>query len=156
MDTGTATPDVDYTPVTGGTVVLQPGETRGAIVVEVVDDALEEGPEFFEVRLTAASGARLGPDAQVQVSITDDDGSPMAVNDVVATAADTPIDIAVLANDRDPDGDPLTLVSVGTPGYGTATFTGGIVTYTPQAGFEGVDHSSTPSRTAAATRPAPR
>src|SRR6185503_6975678 len=53
---------------------------------------------------------------------------------------DTPIDIAVLANDRDSDGDPLTLTTVATPAHGTATFTGGIVTYTPQAGFEGVDY----------------
>ena len=140
VNTGTATPDVDYTPVSLGTVVLQPGETRGAIVVDVVDDALEEGPEFFEVRLTSASAARLGPDTQVQVYITDDDGSPVAVNDVVQTPVNTPIDIAVLANDRDPDGEPLTVTTVGTPAHGTATFTGGIVTYTPQVGFGGIDH----------------
>jgi Big-like domain-containing protein len=46
----------------------------------------------------------------------------------------------VLANDSDPDGDPLTVAGVGTPGHGTATLAGGVVTYTPQPGFEGVDH----------------
>jgi cadherin-like protein len=54
--------------------------------------------------------------------------APLAANDVVATTAGTPIDIAVLANDSDPDGDPMDLIAVDTPAHGTATFAGAIVT----------------------------
>jgi hypothetical protein len=66
--------------------------------------------------------------------------APLAANDAVATTAGTPIDIDVLANDSDPDGDPLALTAVDPPAHGTATFAGGIVTYTPGAGFAGIDH----------------
>ncbi len=66
--------------------------------------------------------------------------APLAANDVVATALDTPIAIDVLANDSDPEGDPLALTAVGTPAHGTATFAGAIVTYAPAAAFEGIDY----------------
>jgi len=66
--------------------------------------------------------------------------APLAANDVVATTAGTPIDVDVLANDSDPDGDPVDLTAVDAPGHGTATFAGAIVTYTPAAGFTGIDH----------------
>jgi uncharacterized repeat protein (TIGR01451 family) len=139
VDTGSATADTDYTPVMGAQVTLAPGETRASLIVPLLDDALEEGPESFDVRLTGVGGARPGDVAQVPVFITDDDGPPVAVNDVVATPVDTPVDIDVLANDRNPSGDPLALTAVGTPAHGTATFAGRIVTYTPPAGFGGVD-----------------
>jgi hypothetical protein len=66
--------------------------------------------------------------------------APLAANDVVATAPGTPIAIDVLANDSDPNADPLTLTAVDPPAHGTATFAAGIVTYTPAAGFGGIDH----------------
>ncbi len=46
---------------------------------------------------------------------------------------------AVLANDADADGDPLSIASVGAPGHGTATVSGGQVLYTPAPGFFGAD-----------------
>ena len=126
-----------------GQVVIPPGETIGAFVVALLDDALAEGTETFGARLVAATGARLGAGTLGDVGITDDDGgnpAPVAVNDVVATVIDKPVDIPALANDRDPDGDPLALTAVTVPGHGSATFAGGIVTYAPAAGFEGIDH----------------
>jgi CshA-type fibril repeat protein len=47
--------------------------------------------------------------------------------------------IAVLANDSDPDGDPLSVSEVGAPGHGTATTDGTTVTYSPAGGFAGTD-----------------
>ncbi|MDQ2961748.1 MAG: Ig-like domain-containing protein [Pseudomonadota bacterium] len=65
---------------------------------------------------------------------------PVAVNDAFtlpgnsgATALD------VLANDSDPDGDALTIVSVGAPAHGTATISGNKIAYTPAAGYVGTD-----------------
>ncbi len=234
VDTGTASPGLDYVPVSDGTIGLQPGETSASILVTLLNDTIHEvDSESFDVRLTAASGARLGPDPQVQVFITDDESTgaptaahgtasttedtpvvvtlvatdpngdpltysvvrgpthgsispvtgdqvtyrpaanyfgpdsftfkandggqdsnvatvavnvqgandaPVAMNDVVATPLDTPVDIDVLANDSDPDGDSVTLSAVAAPAHGTATYAGGVVTYTPQAGFASVDH----------------
>ena len=48
--------------------------------------------------------------------------------------------IAVLANDSDPDGDPIAITSVAAPGYGTMVAGGGGgLTYTPVVGFVGTD-----------------
>ncbi|MFQ5810075.1 MAG: Ig-like domain-containing protein, partial [Armatimonadota bacterium] len=52
----------------------------------------------------------------------------------------TPINIDVLDNDDDPEGDPLTVVSVEEPDNGTATIiSAGRVRYDPDDGFTGTD-----------------
>ena len=68
------------------------------------------------------------------------DAPPIARGDQASTPANTPVQIAVLANDSDPDGDPLTITAVGAPGHGAVALNGdGTLTYTPAAGFTGVD-----------------
>jgi hypothetical protein len=47
--------------------------------------------------------------------------------------------ISVLANDSDPAGMPLAVAAVGIPSAGSATTDGATVTYTPTAGFSGID-----------------
>ncbi len=66
--------------------------------------------------------------------------NPMAQDDNVLTAANTPLLINVLTNDTD-DGLPLPLsiVSVTQPAGGTAVIQGNQVLYTPNAGFLGQD-----------------
>ena len=65
---------------------------------------------------------------------------PIAQDDFAATLRDTPVRIAVLANDSDPDGDPLTVTGVTDPAHGSAADNGdGTVTYTPDPGFVGGD-----------------
>jgi hypothetical protein len=63
--------------------------------------------------------------------------TPVAEDDTASTVQDTPVDIAVLDNDSDPDGDTLTVVDVGIASDGTATTDGSQVTYTPTAAFTG-------------------
>ncbi|WP_439629385.1 Ig-like domain-containing protein [Gemmata sp.] len=65
--------------------------------------------------------------------------SPVAANDTASTAAGTAVTVDVLKNDSDPDGDALTISSVGTPANGTAAVSSGKVVYTPTAGFSGTD-----------------
>ena len=65
---------------------------------------------------------------------------PVAMDDDVTTAPDTPIDIAVLADDSDPNGDVLTVIGVTPPGNGSVVVNAdGTVTYTPNPGFKGTD-----------------
>ena len=65
---------------------------------------------------------------------------PLAVDDAAQTAEDTPVTIAVLANDSDPDGDTLTVAGVSEPAHGTAVLTEtGAVRYTPEPNFNGTD-----------------
>lgn len=66
--------------------------------------------------------------------------APVANPDSLTVAEDssaTPVD--VLANDSDPEGTPLTVVSVTPAGFGTVAIEGGAVVYTPPGDYAGVD-----------------
>ncbi len=65
--------------------------------------------------------------------------APVANDDHASTAQGQSLSIDVLANDSDPDGDPLSLVSVSQPAHGTASIVAGRVVYAPVAGFSGSD-----------------
>jgi Ca2+-binding RTX toxin-like protein len=78
--------------------------------------------------------------ATVNVTVAPPPNSPpMAGDDHATTAFNTSIDIPVLANDADPNGDPLTITAVATPANGTVVNNGGSITYTPNSGFSGFD-----------------
>src|SRR5207302_785543 len=67
---------------------------------------------------------------------------PVAGDDEATTAEDTPRNIAVLANDSDPDGGPLTVQAVdtgGTSGTVAINVGGATLTYTPRDNFAGID-----------------
>ncbi len=64
---------------------------------------------------------------------------PVASADAFTVSRDSTGTFDVLANDHDPDGDALTIVSVTAPQHGLATITGGRVVYTPAAGYIGPD-----------------
>ena len=63
---------------------------------------------------------------------------PIAVNDTITVNEDSTNNIPVLVNDSDPDGNPLTIVSV-TGTNGTATVNGTNVTYIPSPNFFGTN-----------------
>ncbi len=74
--------------------------------------------------------------ATVLVTVRAANTPPLAVHDSASTAEDTPVTLAVLDNDSDPDDDILELVSTTQPSGGTATRNdSGTVTYTPDPGF---------------------
>ena len=68
---------------------------------------------------------------------------PIANADTATTPAGTAVNIAVLANDSDPENNPLTVTGVSNIVGGTATINpnastpNNTVTYTPTAGFTG-------------------
>ncbi len=64
---------------------------------------------------------------------------PAANDDQATTAMNTAVVIAVVANDSDPNGDPITITHVTDPPHGTANYDSETVTYTPDAGFTGTD-----------------
>lgn len=65
--------------------------------------------------------------------------APVANNDIAGTNEDSSVVIAVLANDSDPEGDTLTVASVGDAANGATTANGSSVTYTPNANYSGAD-----------------
>jgi hypothetical protein len=66
--------------------------------------------------------------------------APIAAADAAFTGRGQAIVVDLLANDRDPDGDALTLLSVAQASQGTVVINADkTVTYTPKAGFSGGD-----------------
>lgn len=64
---------------------------------------------------------------------------PTAVNDSAVVAEDSAVAIAVLDNDSDPEGDTLTVESFSQPANGTVTSNNNVLTYTPDANYNGGD-----------------
>ncbi len=65
--------------------------------------------------------------------------APVAGDDRATTPAGTAVQIPVLGNDTDPDGDPLTVTVASLPAHGTVVCTASGCTYTPTAGYSGTD-----------------
>jgi gliding motility-associated-like protein len=79
--------------------------------------------------------------ATVIITITPVNDNPMARDDQMVLAEDTPVVIRVLENDSDIDGDVLTTNILSPPIYGTLMQIGnGIYQYTPQRNFHGEDN----------------
>lgn len=64
---------------------------------------------------------------------------PVANDDSAVTNQNEVVEIDLLANDNDPDGDPLTVSVTTGPSFGTVEVANGIATYTPNTGFSGKD-----------------
>ena len=74
------------------------------------------------------------------VILADGNSAPIAADDAAITTAVAPVTIAVLANDMDVEGSPLSLVSVGGAAHGTTLANAdGTITYTAYPGFAGVE-----------------
>lgn len=121
---------VSATAGTGGTV------SNTATDVTFTPDLGFSGTASFSY--TVSDGTAT---ATASVSVTVAPASnvaPVANPDSASTNSGTPVTIAVLANDSDANGDPLTVTGVTTnPALGTATTNGTTVTYTPQPGTSG-------------------
>jgi len=75
--------------------------------------------------------------ATITVTVTPVNDAPVAANDTSTVAEDGSVDVDVLANDVDVDGDTLTVSIVGTPSNGAASVVGGKVRFVPAANFNG-------------------
>jgi outer membrane protein OmpA-like peptidoglycan-associated protein len=77
--------------------------------------------------------------AGVTVHVVSPNQPPVA-NDVQASTLRTqPVDIDVLANDSDPDGDPLSIIGFTQPANGSVSQVGGLLRYQPDQLFFGED-----------------
>lgn len=89
------------------------------------------------------SSPQQTPDTLNDASASQDNTPPVAVADQAVTTVGTPVLIDVLANDHDPDGDPLKITALTLPAHGTVGLIApGTMRYVPQAGFVGIDYFS--------------
>ena len=112
--------------------------------VEIVGDNLIFTPlanYFGDVSITYVVNDGFDVDSFAQVSVNIIvNNAPEAVNDSASTDDKTAIDIDVLSNDTDIDGDALTIVdtTLETVGSGVVTIVNNSIRFTPAAGFDGV------------------
>ena len=78
---GIASERCDYG-TTVGTLRFAAGETSKSIIIPIVNDALVEGNETFQVTLSSPVGATIGAPATVNVTILDNDVAPAAQNPI--------------------------------------------------------------------------
>ena len=98
------------------------------------------GADSFQYGISDGKGGTAT--AAVLVSILAVNDQPVAEDDIAESvdsvakteAAATPMTIEVLANDSDPDGDPLSVTEISAPLHGTAELSGDLVIYTPLPG----------------------
>lgn len=125
------------TPPQHGTLVFLPTG-----MFNYTPDPNYSGPDSFTYQ--ASDLLSLSNVATVSITVAGVNDAPVAVNDSYTTATSTALNVpaatGVLANDTDPDNDPLTAAVVANPAHGSVTFNAnGSFTYTPTAGFTGTD-----------------
>ena len=120
-------PTVDVT----GTLTFAPSGAQGTAVVTV--RAHDNGG-------TANGGIDTSAPQTFTITVLTGNHSPTAVDDSATATTGVDTLIAVLANDSDPDGDALHIVSVGDASNGSATVNqDGFVIYRSAGGFDGLD-----------------
>ncbi|MBU2886276.1 tandem-95 repeat protein, partial [Gilvimarinus agarilyticus] len=131
--------DLTYS-ITGGNTggLFEIDAQTGAISVTRTVADTDVGSHSLTVSVTDNAG---GVDtATVNIALNDVNNQPVALDDTVTIAADSGATVIdVLSNDTDADSDSLTVTAVTQPTHGTVTLLGGVVSYTPEAGFTGTD-----------------
>jgi VCBS repeat-containing protein len=130
----------------GLTAVLDTNVTSGTLTfnsdgsLTYVPDANFCGTDSFTYHANDGS-ANSNSSATVTLTVTCVNDAPNANDDTAATDEDTAVNITVLSNDVDIDGDGLTVTAVSTPNLGSTGTDGTTVTYTPEnlvAGYTAV------------------
>ncbi|MEJ2746306.1 MAG: Ig-like domain-containing protein [Anaerolineae bacterium] len=145
----------DSDPDTGDTLTVSAYDntsTQGAAVTVNADGSFSYDPtNATALQALAAAGSvddtftytasdgSLTDSATVTITVSGIDDAPIAVDDYDTTPEETAVTISVLANDSDPEGDTISLDSVGAAGHGTAVIVGSDIQYTPALNFAGAD-----------------
>ena len=96
------------------------------------------GQESFEVTVSDGNGSTT---VTVTVTVNPVPDAPVISGnlDDITVNEDSSVDVAILDNAYDPDGDPISITAVTQSAHGTIVVNGGTVTYTPVANYNGPD-----------------
>jgi VCBS repeat-containing protein len=123
---------------------LVAGPAHGALALNAngsftyAPDANFSGTDSFSYK--ANDGALDSNVVNVALAVAPVNDAPVAKDDAVTTAEDTPVSGNVIGNDADADGDALSAALLDGPSHGALEFVSdGSFTYTPSANFNGMD-----------------
>jgi hypothetical protein len=141
LDPRTNDTDVDGDSLT---VTFASNPNRGSTAINAdgtvtyTPDPNLNGGDSFLYTISDGNGGTWS--ATVSMTVTPVNDPPVANNDIPPVQEDTPVTIAVLANDSDIDGDVLTVTLLTLPTRGTAVLNADkTVTYTPSPNLSGTD-----------------
>jgi outer membrane protein OmpA-like peptidoglycan-associated protein len=140
------------------TLVSITGAKKGTVQISGQNIVYTANPDYVgddDFSYTIKDSKGLTSTANVKISLAKPNRAPLATQDTFWVSGRTPSTLKVLANDTDPDGDTLRIVSVTQPieGVGTVEIVGNEVKFTPFRVF-GVDtfsYTITDNRGATAT-----
>jgi len=116
-----------------GSATLNPDNT-----IRYEPDSNYNGADYFSYTVSDGNGG--SDSASVSMTVNPVNDFPVAVDDSgITTPADTPVEIFVLDNDSDVDGDPLNVSAVTDGAIGAVTNNNGYVSYQPNPGASGAD-----------------
>ena len=123
-------------------LTVAPGGNGSALLTVTSSTTAADG--FYDIVVTATNSAEPGYTGSATVtyvvSSATGNEAPTATDDQAATAIDTDVTLNVLANDSDPDGDPLFISQVSPAANGSVHINpNGTVTYRPALRFKGTD-----------------
>jgi hypothetical protein len=129
------------------TAVRIAGPARGTIVFNTNGSFTWSPPANFNgtdsFTYSASDGLLNSAPATVTLTVLPVNDAPIAVGESWTTSFNTPLNIAapgLLLNDRDVDGDPLTIVLAAPPAHGTLSLSpNGAFVWTPVVGYSGPD-----------------
>jgi hypothetical protein len=131
-------PDGDPLTVTGCGGAVNGSVSRGSGSCTFTPNPNFSGTGSYTYTISDGQG---GTDtATVTVTVTAGNDQPTANNDTATTSEDTPVtttDAVLLANDSDPDGNPLTVTGCGGAVNGSVSRGSGSCTFTPNPNFSG-------------------
>jgi len=130
-------PDGDTLSITGATAPLNGTVSVSGNDIIYTPNTGFSGTDIFDYSITDGQGNN--DTASVVVTVEKTNESPLAVDDSRTTDENTPVTIAVLANDSDPDGDTLSITDTTSPSNGTVSIVGDSIVYTPNSGYSGND-----------------
>ncbi len=133
--------DGDTLLITGITQPIYGGATFTASYVYYTPNADYNGPDYLTYVISDGHG---GTDtAGVAITVTSQSDPPVAIDDSAIVIEDSSNNlINVLANDYDPENNPLLITSVTQPTHGTSSTNGAFVFYTPAPNYNGADSLS--------------
>ncbi len=118
--------------------IISVSPTNGTAIISGTNVVFTPATNFLgiaTVGYTITDGFGGTNSAVITISLLNQ--TPIAVNDFASTPKNVSVTIPALANDSDPDGNPLTITSV-SPTNGTANIVGTNVVFTPTTNFLGL------------------
>lgn len=122
---------IDVTPAQAGTTEINGNAIRYTPAADF------SGEDQFSYVVDDGRGGVS--DSFVSVTVGSTNSPPVAEFDSASTLENELVEIYVLMNDFDPDGDPLFIVDITQPANGVTSISSNFVTYFPNEGFTGED-----------------